>query len=222
MTVFIPLKKAYDDNIELRYALRSFVYCFCVDRLIVVGYCPPWLQCAEFIPFEDLPQAVNKEENIYLKTIEAFEVAESFVFANDDHFISADFNPLCNYFDTNIIEKVKDEKPLPGYQITLSNTVKLVGHCKYFDIHCPIIYERDKFPKYLHFPPYGYCIKSVYGHLNKIAGTQADDLKLKRKYANYRGLYNKLFFSSSEGCFHPLFFEYLQNRWPEPSKFEKY
>ncbi len=222
MTVFIPLKKAYDDNIELRYALRSFVACFPVTRLIVAGYCPSWLTGAEVIPFHDMQQSYAKEENIYLKILEGFKSAESFLFANDDHFISEDFNPYSNYFEGSIVDKLNSQNPRSGYQITLSSTIKMIGNGNYFDVHCPIIYEASKFPKDLFFPVWGYCVKSVYCHLNKIQGTSCEDFKIKRKYANYTGLISKLFFSSSEACFHPRFFEYLQTRWPNPSQFEKY
>jgi len=219
MTVLIPLKKAYGDNIELRYALRSMDRCFEIDRLIIVGYCPAWLQGAEVIPFNDSPNGNQKENNIYGKILTGFGLSNSFLFANDDHYITESFNIDLAYSHADLITK-KEICRTSLYKKTIENTINLIGNYPYFDVHCPLMFYADLFPFNLESRGCGYCIKTVYAKAAKLSGVEHEDFKVKIKSADYSYLNSKLFFSSSEACFHDHFFDYLQSRWPEPTKFE--
>src|SRR6187397_2321209 len=80
---------AWADN-ELRFSLRSLKYLDQVDRIFIVGNCPPWVQNVEHVYFGD--RFSCKEKNIMLKLAYACghpDLSEHFLHLHDDHFCLA-------------------------------------------------------------------------------------------------------------------------------------
>jgi hypothetical protein len=106
---------------------------------------------------------------------------DEFYFHSDDHFISKDFDYACYYEGT--LEDHLQPATAEDYKVTIKNTIHYLRErnlsTKFFNVHCPIYYEKEKFPVLDQHPPYGYCIKSIYCNVNKIQGVLYPDYKIQ-------------------------------------------
>ena len=149
MDIVIPLgtESRWNDN-ELRFTLRSIEKNLTGFRnVIIVGWCPPWVQNVVHIKKED--RAGKKQFSIYQKTMAAFdhpETTDSILFWNDDHFLMGEMsvNDFRYWYDGTIDEW--GQKAIGNYKGAILNTANLRGINRFYtDIHTPIIYQRAKF-----------------------------------------------------------------------------
>lgn len=120
------------------------------------------------------------------------------------------------------------------YQICLGNTRKVLQGMhkpiKNFEVHCPIIYERDKFlaltdkfntlrKQYPNFVG----VRSLYANNYNIEGVFSEDVKLGGKHmANKEEKMNRLdCFSIADEVIKMGMDKILQEKFPKKSKFEK-
>lgn len=215
MTLFFPLIKSYNDNIELRYALRS-MQMLQPDRVIVIGHRPKWLINVEHYPFVDTPGIAYKERNIYNKLKAALDIAGEVLFCNDDHFILPGFNPYLNYCQ-GTIQELHDRLPKGAYKKTVHNTLQILSPSALnYDVHCPMMVKG--MPN-LTFQPYGYLVKSVIGFANFRLGRRCIDLKITDN-SQHALIKDRWFFSVGEAGMTGAFLTLLQQMWPEKSKYE--
>lgn len=169
----------YNDA-ELRFSLRSMQkYLTGVDRVFLVGERPAFIKNVEYLPFRDSYSIADI--NIYLKIKHACEngISDKFLFMNDDHF-------FLDYFDTekfpNFAEGTIDEylKRRGGALNDYTRRVKRAapGDSPFFDVHTPIVYEREKFLAMKYDMVNGQTIKSLYGYTYKLEPTPFKDLKI--------------------------------------------
>ncbi len=193
--IVIPLGTgSYWENNELRYCLRGIEKHLSNYRNIyIIGSKPDFLNNGvkghEIIhyPFVDRH---NHERNIYekIKFACAIEgVSENFFFMNDDHFIidKIDAPTYPYYFKSTLTEKITNRVRNDGYCISMRNSRDVLPTEKqiYFDIHTPIVYNKEKFLNTVGKIDWnrgmGYVIKSVYCNMNEVIGEQYSDLKIK-------------------------------------------
>jgi hypothetical protein len=184
MDIIIPISK---HTTELKYAIRSF---------------EKYIPHANIYLYDkgDKPGLHNKEANIFNKIMQAVNddrVSEDFIYANDDHFILPGFDVTKYYYamwPTNANEY---------YRQTIKNSYSPLRY-EYYDIHCPCIFNKEKFinsvGKLDWTKPYGYCLKTLYCHMNNIIGNGHTDLKLQNP-VNKKQILNLIkdrsFFSTS-------------------------
>jgi hypothetical protein len=180
---------------ELRYCLRSIQkHLSGYGDIFIIGKAPKWCKNAIEIPAEDDDKTFWKERNIYRKILKACEdprVTDDFLFMNDDHFLLRDYaaGEFPYYYHGVIADHLAREDQ---YGNTIKNTWSLFdGNIRHYDIHCPILYNKDRFSRYLRIPDwgkkYGYCIKSLYGHVREILGAESvnyPDLKIDTENLN--------------------------------------
>lgn len=230
MDVVIPLGNGstWDDN-ELKYTLRSFEKYLQVDNVYVIGHRPKWsnrsLIC---ITFQDLPGIENKEVNIYRKIMFACslpQLSEDFIFANDDHFLMTK-KGVGYYYDKTLKESVEDRNSHDHYYHALKNTLTVHPSGYNFDIHCPIVYNKQKF---LSMPwngtEHGYVIKSLYSNTYQTYFTRNrySDLKITSRLtcAQLDKLTrDRLFFSVSDAAVNSDLKIFLNYLYPDKSRFE--
>ncbi len=84
--IFYPVIEAHDDNIELRYSLRSLSNTG-HGRVIIVGHLPRWVRGVTHIPFSDKPK--DKLGNVAIKELLACceSQAQEIVIMHDDVYI---------------------------------------------------------------------------------------------------------------------------------------
>lgn len=235
MDVVVPLSKGstWNDN-ELRFMLRSFCkYYPQHDRIVIIGSKPDWIRNVSFIPAQDLPGIENKEFNIMSKILIACKsnVSDNFVFANDDHFLTKPIESFEYLYSVDLRESIASRKAQDHYWNSLTNTVKALTERKKatlnYDIHYPIVYNKDIFQKVMRSHnwkiPYGYVIKSLYSNTISVKGIQEIDLKINSSMDCFQleeVIGEKSFFSIGDKAINQHLMTFLKYLYPEKSKYE--
>lgn len=226
-------------DFELRMCLRSIEkHLKGVGNVFLVGEKPDWVQNVIHIPAKDNPNNWNRARNIYDKILfgirydysdfyEHISLSDNFLFMNDDHYLLNDYEAgEFPYYHRGSIRGMDYGNNRPQV-MQMDNTDRLfVRSIKDFDIHCPIIYNKEKFPKssFNKWPEHGYGIKSMYCAVNQIEGEEMADLKFKEplmKESIYRALEGRDWFSIGDKCLKSgAMKEVLETIYPDKSKYE--
>lgn len=149
-----------------------------------------------------------------------------FLFFNDDHFLLTPFSPDTYHYSGTLLSELQQRRNLSdSYRKTIQNTIDKFGDMKNFDTHCPIFYKREILNSIeLDWTKaHGYCIKSVYGHLSGIEGTQYPDLKIREQLAEKeikQLIKGRKYFSTGNYCFGRALINVLEEIFPEKSIYE--
>lgn len=177
-------------DIELRFSLRSIrKHLTGFGKIFIVGECPPWLQGIIHLPMADNPR-LSPDHNIMAKVATACvspEVSDEFLFFNDDHFLVSPFHveQFPNFYHGDLATYCKN-RGNDGYGKRAKSTLDYLKSkdlpVKYFDVHTPIVYNKEAFMQHVHAAPgwggEGYIIKSLYANSLKIEGTPFRDQKI--------------------------------------------
>jgi hypothetical protein len=223
------------NDTELRYCLRSAEkHLTGYGDVFIIGERPEWLRNVIHIPCPDYgDKTYDKERNIYGKIMAACaddRVTDDFFFMNDDHFLLQDYE--AGKFPYYCQGWLGEFMTVTDYNNTVRNTNELLwplGHdCLYFDIHCSIVYSKEKFTWCVSdadwSKPFGYCIKTVYG--NTVAGLQAieyPDLKINEVYSSdkiRKLIAGRPWFSIGDQAREGGLLKVLQELYPRKSKYE--
>lgn len=236
MDVVIPLGTGsrWDDN-ELRYALRSLeMHMPNIGNVYVIGHRPKWanknLKCVNVV---DTPGIENKERNIYAKILFACglpEITDDFLFMNDDHYLLEKFDGEY-YWEKSLINTFENRTARDHYYYSLTNTysalVKAGRKTINYDIHCPIIYNKQDFilamASYDWKIAYGYVVKSLYANTLRIVGDHYPDLKINSRMSCNdldKLIQGRKFFSIGDEAVNVDLGIYLQYLYPNKSRFE--
>lgn len=234
MNIVLPLGAGshWQDN-ELRYCLRSIEkHLSGWEKIIIVGRLPDWIKQNDrlvFIPAKDKSSAKYKEENIHNKIIKAIDngAGESFLFMNDDHFLMEDFEVQnFPYHHKGLLSAaIPATNPHNAYIKTLRATKQTCGDAFNYDTHCPIIYESAKYKACMpvKFPHYGYALKTMYCHRNKIEGSFYPDYKMGKiecMAQTLESIHKRAYFSIGNRAIGEEMLIVLNGLYPDPSLFE--
>lgn len=209
-------------DFELRMSLRSMErHLKGFDKVWIVGQKPEWLQNVNFIPMKD--DKNSPDYNIMAKIARACEekeLSETFGFFNDDHFLLHDFDiKTFPYYYEGTLEQYANRKDAYGSRARNSlNHLKTKGlPTKNFDIHTPILYNKEQFLKNIVPLEWinGYIIKSLYANILKIEGVEIKDNKI-----NQPPNPGDSFFSTPP-YMRASVTRFLSEMFPEKSRFEK-
>jgi hypothetical protein len=222
-------------NVEVRMAIRSIEqHAVGLRRIVIVGAIPPFLRETDRVQLVSLPEfKCNKASRISLKVKWAFEhlqLTDRVAFWNDDYLLLRDFDirGIPDYYHGELWRKRRG-----SWHRLLQHTGEALRDAGYtarhFDIHIPIIYERQKFLAISDWwersrrDKQGLVAKSVYGNIH-CRGTAAstndakvqsewqrriDDLSRRRWIASY-----------GDGALAAGLADWMQSRWPTPSDAE--
>lgn len=233
VSIVIPLGRGSRNNdIEIRYCLRSIEkYLTGYGDIFIVGEKPDWLQNIVHIPCPDFgDKTYDKEHNIFCKIMAACaddRVTDDFLFMNDDHYLLRDYEAgrFPYYYDGLL----QDYKTITDYKHTVWNTVEwnFGENYTYFDVHCPIIYNKLNFIQRMSIPDwnirFGYCIKTMYCYLNVGKGEEYPDLKINEPLTDTQikqKLTGRSWFSIGDKAFNGEIRQVLQELYPTKSKYE--
>jgi hypothetical protein len=223
------------NNLELRYCLRSIEkYLIGYGDVFIVGEKPGWVKNVEHIPCPDYgTQTYDKERNIFNKVIAACvdkRVSDDFLFMNDDHYLREKYEARVfpYYYDGRLTDKMT----VTDYKYTVWNTIDSLRPFGrdglYFDVHCPIVYNKEKFFWCLcdadWTKRFGYCIKTFY--CNCVDGLhiiQCKDLKIDAQYLEpqiTQMIKGRSWFSIGDKAFDGDIRQVLQELYPNKSKYE--
>lgn len=238
MQVIIPLtSENYNNNIELKYALRSFdKFLSNVDQIYIIGHKPDWITNVVHVPFKDRPGLVNKESNIYRKikcACEHPDIKDDFLFCNDDQYLLKPFNAetFPYHFHGTLYQTLHTRWMRDPYLYSVIYTQKLlIGNhkdTKDFDGHSPLIYNKHKFINLLSQlnwdHPYSFIIKSLYCNLVEISGLQITDVKFRRpgeKIEIFKALKGAPYFSTDDRVMNEDMVTVLNSLYKKKSKYE--
>lgn len=187
--IVIPLGKgSVLKNFELRFCLRSIEKHLTGYRNIwIIGERPEWSQNVNHIPATDRYDISDR--NIMAKltlAAEHPEISHDWIMFNDDHFLLAPFEAATfpYYYHQNLDVYLK-QRGIDAYGKRALATMKHLQDqnlpIKHFDIHTPILYNKELFLKFvssLNWEKQSYIIKSLYANSLKIEGTEEKDHKL--------------------------------------------
>lgn len=229
MDIIIPYRNSPSNGLELRYTLRGIEKYFPeLGNVFIIGDCPNVLQNVVHIPKTESKEREHKQLNIRNKLLAACEdnrVSDSFAWFSDDHFLLKAYLPDYNYrneLHLAIINFTQHQ----SYRATLVNTYR---HLKdgYEYGHGPMVFEKDKFKRAANglnwSTPWGYSIKSLYCTLNRIAGEQYPDLKIKAELTAeniHRLIASRPYFSIDDRGLNDDMKNVLESLYPNKSQFE--
>lgn len=234
--VVIPLgrgSKCQDE--ELRYCLRGIEEYLTGYRYIyIIGELPAWVDGVIHIPMRDTDQ---RETNIMKKVLKACDtpaITSRFIKFNDDHFLLAPVNaPTYPHYYSGLLSERAGKLPsMRAYRQSMTNTssvLRKAGHPeKDFDIHTPIVYEKNAFrqtmKKYNFNVPFSLVVKSVYCNTLGIEGEQLQDCKFKKQmtYEQMRkAIADRHVFSIGDEAINKDLWRLLKELYPNKSKYEK-
>ncbi len=237
------------DDFELRYSLRSLSEQPWAGKVFTVGYRPQWLKNAEHIDFPDLWNLNFKDKNIIKKMLRACaddRVSDPFVANSDDQYWLRPVAPEDMVIPPREHPPQMDQEKglrLQGSRIFRNQWVKRQYETVEFlrkkekcticlDGHIPYLIEKDKYLRTMsqipwemgngflivvyhgwNFPGNGFRIESRDGALKRIKaemGCQQIEEAVK----------NALFMNHNNRGLGPGMKEFLQKRFPQPSRWE--
>lgn len=234
-SIIIPLGSGSRNNdLELRYCLRSIEkYLSGYGDIFIIGERPDWLQNVIHIPLDEgfAPQSYEKERNIFNKIMAVCKderVTDDFLFMNDDHYLLKEYE--AGKFPYYYHGRLSEKRTVTDYKKTVKNTSEFIGDVAYFDIHCPILYNKRKFG-WLSFPDwnkhFGYCIKTLYLAYNSLSQFNTEeyaDLKISEPLTSSQireQLTGRAWFSIGDKAFNGEIVDVLQDLYPLKSKYER-
>lgn len=226
MDILIPLASGhYKDCIELKYALRSIETNLSNigDIHILTDRLPGWITNVKHTYVEDIIFPQSKEWNIMKKLTIGAGLLNKFLCYHDDHYIlqpmDAEEFPLhhCGMFNYGN-RGIHDP-----YVKTIKNTERVIARGYNYDIHSPIIMEREfinVIAKRNWQKDFGYCIKTLYVNAANVYGTYYEDIKLYNS-DSFELPYNRLYISTDHRAMDDKMIAWFENKFPGKSKWEK-
>ena len=234
--VVIPLRsRSKWDNRELCFCLRS------IDQhlknygkvYVVTDRAPGWLRNVEIVECADVQH--RPQWTTTMKLIRAWEAgaSEDVIVFNDDFFLTQDEDAATYpYRYLRLLGEVELKARGGPYTRAISNTVEYlnrrgVAQPKHFGVHCPIIYNREKFDECVlcvdWSPRAEYLARLLYGNLVNVKTLKSDDCKLYHE-RKPEVLANEVaeapFFSIADEAIGAGMQAYLMTLYPEKSRFE--
>jgi len=209
---------------ELIYSLRTVEkHLKNYRNVYIIGHKPDFITNVIHIPAED--KNTVPDANILRKLLIACDhpdISESFLFFNDDHYLLQDFDApnfpyyYCSTLKMYLKRRVNDAYGRRTYN-TMTYLMKNQLPTKHFDIHFPIVYDKQKFKECFKKLPethQGYVLKSLYANILKIQGIEVKDCKHvnppTEKYIAY----------STHPKPKPEVWKFLEGKFPSKSVFE--
>jgi hypothetical protein len=162
-----------NDYTELRYSLRSVEKYLPGAEVIIVGdTLPDWITGITQIEVKDTPG--RKQLNIRRKILAALEYSKEIFFLSDDVYLLK--APEYKFYKHRTLKQNGESgaKPLTDQLTALNKPIDQ------WDVHCPIVYEREKF-RALDIFASECIIKSMYCNYHEIEGVIMPDFKVNSK-----------------------------------------
>lgn len=142
MDIVCPLISTKDNNLELRYSLRTLPE---HDNLWIIWSKPKWLQGVKHIPYKDEKRKwSNTAEKLWIACNDD-RISEDFIWTNDDiYWIKGwlDYYKLWSLKDVLANMKVKS-----NHYYSIKAVYDIFPEWDCFDTHTPIIFNKTKLRK---------------------------------------------------------------------------
>lgn len=232
-------KNKWGNKEELRYSIRSIVKNFKdLRNIVIVGTLPNWIQNVKHIPFSD--DYSSKDINIIRKLLavcDDAEVSDNFVNISDDQLIIYPIGTslLKAYTINSDIRRIPSSKFKNEYARRITSTLETLKKeglpINLYEGHIPYLLNKIKYKqilsKYDFAKGNGLCGNTLYFNNFLNIGEQPVEnvrafIKLNcptsQLIAKSRG---KLFFGYQKRALSKTLKEYLKNKFPEKTIYEK-
>lgn len=229
-----------ETNFEnIRIALRSIErHVRNFDEIVFVGHKPDWVQGIIHIPFSDSISKKEKIKNTLNKLLAACvssKISDDFVHWPNSTCVLKNM-PINKYpyYITDKCSSKKVKSKIKEEKLMLEHTSRFLSNRgfqdDYFGGSFPTIYTKSNFLSTFDFKDenfetyYGYCIKTIYCHCNRISGLPMKEVLLPE---NAKGIMDVM-----TGKFHTInldlnsdneyFNKYINNNFENKSSYEKW
>ena len=220
-------------NEELRYSLRSLEKNFPHRKVWVYGEKPDWCKPDEFVGVLQTRNWKNtKWDNVrqmHRKVARNPQITEDFVLFNDDFYVMKPINGLPYYYNGSLFTLIKDiEYRRSG---RASNYTKLLRRARSalcligrdtnnYELHLPMVLNREKLDKLLSIFPTQRVTRSTYGNYYRVKGEERRDVK---PLLGAPIDYDSDFLSSSDKTFEQdtELRDFIKKSFPNKSKYER-
>jgi hypothetical protein len=237
MTDLVYIFSAGSNTNEIKYSLRSFQkHLSGIGKLFIVGDDPGIFKGFTHIPMGNV-HGFNLARNIYEKILTACkhpDVSDDFICASDDYFLLQDYEAarLPFYYQGDfpyLLSYISEDNYYKAYvKETYNALMEKELPVKYFNVHFPILYSKQIFieimARFNWEKRKSYISKSLYANSLMIEGEHVPDKKFKHpktKTAILRQLRGLKYFSTDDGAMNEPMLEFLNETYPEPSRWEK-
>lgn len=232
--IVIPFRSSQFEDKELFYCLKAIEKFLTGYRNIyIIGDKPKFEGNYIHIQAED--NGKNAQENILNKILVACdtpEISRNFLMMNDDHIMIQPMNVgTFQYYYYGDLHTAWLRKNRSGKKGSYALLLKLTGEelekhqyaTYHFDIHVPIIYEKESFKRVMSMYPwksskYGFAIKSLYANTLMIPGVELPDSTVcfpaPDKETIDQFTKDRFVFSFDEGGANDVMFSYLKALFP--------
>lgn len=222
--VYIKGVQSYNKDKELRYSLRSLSKIKDLGRVFITGECPSFVKNVIHTPAKDIGCKMINHWWKITQTILQTDISDNFVLMYDDIFFTKELF-IGQYPAYNRGELNQHNTGTPLYRKNLEEAERLLVekgyNTKNFELHIPIIYNKEKFLQlqdiYERYKDkkIAPAVRSMYGNLFIKDSPYREDLQLNVKNVNI----NKECFSTSDSTF-KYALNYLEKEYPEECKYE--
>ncbi len=221
--VYLSVKSKWESN-ELKFSLRSAEKHLKFDRVVIVGYLPPFLSPDRVfhIPFEE--RIEKKWRNIADKfelIVNHPDISKDFIYMNDDFFLFKDYPKIPYFYRLTLADTAVRIKNRPGtYWERMRKTYECFPDGLNYEIHFPMVFNKKKLKKVIE--KYGWEVERRSSYCNEyhVPSEITEDYKV-HYIKDLDKVKDVPFFSTSdEVVLHPAFLTFIHERFPEPSSYE--
>lgn len=192
-----------------------------LSGVLLIGDKPEWYT-GDHIPMADTlcpdnPARVWKERSMQLKVMACPD--EVFLYSNDDYYALQDFTDTPAYFDTTCGNMAANHS-MESYKRMYDNCLP---HWLNFDVHTPMIIDRDKFREAFEAMDEQTPIKTTYGNYLKFKGEYYYDVKIRQDNTYDEIMYtikDRPFFSTHNSCLNDNMMKVFEELYPNKSAYE--
>lgn len=228
--VVYPVKPTPDENIELRYSLRSLENMPHRNVHIFSDYIPWLSKKVKWHPSSDRPDKARfaNVNTTLLRACDDPNISDPFVFMNDDFFVMQKIKEIPYYVNGTLQQHFdylhktyRGSKYMHDILETQSELKRLGLGTLDFEVHAPIIFYKDELRKILKAYPNAACRRSIYGNVMKVDWEQAIDFKIYGFGDQFD--HNRPFVSTADANFRRQsgVRSMIRSQFTQPSPYEK-
>lgn len=209
---------------ELKYSIRSVEKNLKFDKLFIIGKKPEILNekaIEIYIPDTSKDKYQNVVKKI-LEILEIDEISDDFILMNDDFFVLKRYETFPYYYNKELKDWIGTKTSLVRQKL-LKDVFKEFPDGKYYDVHCPIVYNKGKLIDLIYkyrLESFG-LLRTYYGNEYELEAIETQDYKITntKQIKEYE---DKPFISTNDVigvC--SSFKAFINSKFPYPSKYEK-
>lgn len=221
------LKEGIDSE-ELRYSLRSVCENFDYNQIWFYCGCPKDIKPDKYVPFKQKGyNKLDKVHSTFRAICENDEITSSFYLFNDDFFIMKPYkqnihlsNGTLKHLAYLIEQNINKESFYVQYLRYTSQILDEKGYDTIsYEVHAPILINREQALKVLNQFPGNTQFRSIYGNYYSIGGRLIQDPKID--VLDIMPNENVTLLSTVEESFkNGLVGSFIRNTFPEPCQYE--